>query len=84
MDLQNGRNDRYYIANEWALARQRALNIEEYNGRIRIMPLAISGYDERADYHHDFPFYEKSIVNLMHTPISQFIEDIKNILINVL
>mgnify|MGYP002569837009 CR=1 FL=1 len=77
MDLQNGRADRYYIATEWALARQRARNIEGYNGNIRIMPLAISGYDERAEYHREFPFFEKSVVNLMQIPISQFIEEIK-------
>ena len=77
MDLQNGRADRYYIATEWALARQRARNIEGYNGNIRIMPLAVSGYDERAEYHREFPFFEKSVVNLMQIPISQFIEEIK-------
>ena len=41
------------------------------------MPLAISGYDERAEYHREFPFFEKSVVNLMQIPISQFIEEIK-------
>lgn len=77
MDLQNGETDRYYIATEWALAKQRALNIEESTDKIRIMPLAISGYDERANYHKDFPFCDKSVVNLMQTSLSRFVEEIK-------
>lgn len=77
-DLLDSNTDRYYISTEWALARQRAMNIDgDSISRFRIMPLAISGYDERADYHKQFPFLDKTVANLMHTPISRFIEELK-------
>lgn len=77
-DLQDGKTDRYYIATEWALAKQRALNIDgDHGAKIRIMPLAISGYNERAEYHNEFPFADKTVVNLMQTPISRFIDELK-------
>ena len=76
-DLCDGHLDRYYIATEWALLKQRVHNIESDAQKIHVMPLAISGYDERADYHASFPFSEYMVVNLMNTPISRFVERIK-------
>lgn len=76
-DLCDGHLDRYYIATEWALLKQRVHNIDSDAQKIHVMPLAISGYDERADYHASFPFSEYMVVNLMNTPISRFVERIK-------
>lgn len=78
-DLCDGHSDRYYISTEWALAKQRAHNIEGDSQKIQIMPLAISGYDERASYHASFPFSEYMVMNLMNTPISRFVEKLKKI-----
>ncbi len=77
-DLHNGKTDRYYISTEWAMALQRQNNI---GSDIRIMPLAISGYDERASYHSDTPFSEMTVANLMNTPISRFINELKKYLV---
>lgn len=76
-DLQNGATDRYYISTEWALAIQRAKNI---GTGMRIMPLAVSGYDEMSSYHGESPFYDMTTVNLMNTPISRFVNEIKKFL----
>jgi hypothetical protein len=76
-DLCDGHLDRYYISTEWALIKQRVQNIEDDTQKIHIMPMAISGYDERADYHLQSPFAQYTVVNLMNTPISRFIEIIK-------
>lgn len=76
-DLCDGHLDRYYISTEWALIKQRVHNIEDDTQKIHIMPMAISGYDERADYHLLSPFSQYTVVNLMNTPISRFIEIIK-------
>ena len=76
-DLCDGHLDRYYISTEWALIKQRVHNIEDDTQKIHIMPMAISGYDERADYHLQSPFSQYTVVNLMNTPISRFIEIIK-------
>ena len=76
-DLCDGHSDRYYISREWAFARQRANNIEGDNRKMFIMPLAISGYDERAPYHSEFPFAGHTVTNLMHSPMSRFIDTLK-------
>ncbi len=77
-DLCDGHTDRYYIKTEWALAKQYAHNID--SDKIHIMPLAISGYDERSDYHRLFPFsQDTTTTNLMKTPISRFIFKMKEI-----
>ena len=77
LDMRDGHMDRYYIKTEWALAKQRAHNIDSGFQKMHIMPLAISGYNERADYHSLFPFVDQTVMNLMNTPISRFIEKIK-------
>lgn len=76
-DLCDGHSDRYYISTEWALLKQRVHNIESDAQDVHVMPLAISGYDERAMYHSSFPFSEFTVVNLMNTPISRFVEKMK-------
>ena len=77
-DMVNGRSDRYYMSTEWALAKQRSMNIDEDSTKnIHIMPLAISGYDTRSDYHSLCPFADRTVVNLMQTPISRFIVEMK-------
>lgn len=76
-DLQNGATDRYYISTEWALAIQRAKNI---GTGIRIMPLSVSGYDERSSYHAESPFADMTTANLMNTPLSQFVNELKKYL----
>ena len=76
--MVNGRSDRYYMSTEWALAKQRSMNIDgDCSKNIHIMPLAISGYDSRSDYHSLCPFADKTVVNLMQTPISRFIVEMK-------
>lgn len=77
-DLCDGHIDRYYIKTEWALAKQRAHNIDSNSQKMYIMPLAISGYNEREKYHSLFPFSDQTITNLMNTPISRFVEKMKH------
>lgn len=76
-DLCDGHLDRYYIKTEWALAKQRAHNIDSNAQRMYVMPLAISGYNEREEYHSKFLFADQTVTNLMNTPISRFVERIK-------
>lgn len=76
-DLCDDHTDRYYIKTEWALATQRAHNIDSNTQKMHIMPLAISGYNERDDYHSKFPFSDYTVTNLMNTPISRFVEKMK-------
>jgi len=78
-DLIDGHSDRYYIATEWALAQQRARIIDNDARKIHIMPLAISGYNERASYHSAFPFSDETVTNLMNIPMSRFVEKMKRI-----
>ena len=80
-DLIDGHLDRYYIATEWALAKQRARNIGSDTQKIHILPLAISGYDERASYHSDFPFSDQTVTNVMNVPMSRLVEKMKRITI---
>ena len=77
LDMRDGHMDRYYIKTEWALAKQRAHNIGSGGQKMFVMPLAISGYNEREDYHALFPFAEQTVINLMNTPISRFVEKMK-------
>lgn len=74
-DLVDGHTNRYYISHEWSIAKQRVDNI---GGNIRVMPLAINGYDESADYHKQFPFGNKTVVNLMKNPLSKFIQSMNS------
>lgn len=76
-DLCDGHLDRYYIKTEWALAKQRAHNIDSNTQRMYIMPLAISGYNEREEYHSKFLFADHTVTNLMNIPISRFVERVK-------
>ena len=82
-DLCDGHKDRYYIKTEWALAKQRAHNIGGSAQKMYVMPLAISGYNEKEEYHAQFPFSDQTVANLqtvtnlMYTPISRFIEKMK-------
>ncbi|MDE7456537.1 MAG: TIR domain-containing protein [Prevotella sp.] len=75
-DLCDGHTDRYYIKTEWALAKQRT-NIGSDAQTMYVMPLAISGYNEREDYHSKFPFSGQTVTNLMESPISRFVEKMK-------
>ena len=80
-DLTDGHFDRYYIATEWALAKQRTRIVDSDAQSIQIMPLAISGYDERAPYHTEFPFSDQTVTNLMNVPMSRFVEKMKSIMV---
>ena len=79
-DMMDGQSDRYYISHEWSLAKQLADNI---GGNIKIMPIAINGYDETADYHKMFVFGEKSVINLMKQPLSRFVQSMSYYMQNI-
>lgn len=74
-DLMDGQTDRYYISHEWSLAKQLADNI---GGNIKVMPLAINGYEEKDECHKLFAFNDKTVMNLMKQPLSRFINSMKS------